>query len=228
MESHLTGKSALVVGATGGIGSAVAHELHRRGAELTLVSRSADSLDGLGVTGHPLALDLRDPANARAAVDSAVERHKGLDILVNAAGVVAFGSVSELTVDTLEELLLTNTMMPILLSQAALPSMSEGGVIVNISGAIAERNLPGMAAYGASKAALASFDQALSREARRLKIRVIDARPPHTETGLTGRAIAGTAPRMKPGLEPAAVAAVICDAIAGDVSDLPSDSFVAG
>ena len=61
-------------------------------------------------------------------------------------------------------------------------------MIVNISGVIAEQNLPGMAAYGASKAAVASFDEALAREARRAKVRVIDARP-HTETGLADRAI---------------------------------------
>lgn len=66
---------------------------------------------------------------------------------------------------------------------------------MNISGVIAETNLPGMAAYGASKAALRSFDQALAREARRRTVRVLDARPPHTETGLADRPIAGTAPR---------------------------------
>ena len=75
-------------------------------------------------------------------------------------------------------------------------------MIVNISGVIAEQGLAGMAAYGASKAAVRSFDEALAREARRRKIRVIDARPPHTETGLATRPIAGQAPRMPVGLDP--------------------------
>jgi len=62
--------------------------------------------------------------------------------------------------------------------------MRPGGAVVNISGVIAERNLPGMAVYGASKAEVRAFDEPLAREARRAKVRVIDARPPHTETGL--------------------------------------------
>ena len=98
-------------------------------------------------------------------------------------------------------------------------------MIVNISGVIAEQNLPGMAAYGASKAAVASFDEALAREARRAKVRVIDARPPHTETGLADRAIEGQAPRMPEGLPPETVAKVIAEAIDGDVTDLPSRAF---
>jgi len=98
-------------------------------------------------------------------------------------------------------------------------------VLVNISGVIAEQNLPGMAVYGSSKAAVAAFDQALAREARRSGIRVLDARPPHTETGLAQRPIQGTAPRMPEGLAPERVAEVICDAIQQGVDDLPSSSF---
>ena len=90
---------------------------------------------------------------------------------------------------------------------------------------IAEQNLPGMAAYGASKAAARSFDEALAREARRKKVRVLDARPPHTETGLVDRAIEGEAPRMPQGLAPGAVATAICDALTGGAKDLPSSAF---
>ncbi len=227
MEVQLVGKSALVAGATGGLGSAIAAELHSRGADLTLVSRSADALDRLDVAGHRLALDLRDPANCKAAVEATLLGHRQLDILVNAIGVVAFGSTAELSVDTLDELFLTNSILPILLCRAALPEMSRGGVIINISGAIAERNLPGMAAYGASKGALRSFDEAFAREARRSGVRVIDARPPHTETGLAERAIEGTSPALGRGLDPAVVAGIICDAITDELVELTADSFVA-
>jgi cyclic-di-GMP-binding biofilm dispersal mediator protein len=149
-----------------------------------------------------------------------------LDVVVNAVGVVAFGPVEELSIDTMEELFLTNTFVPIMLSRAALPVLDEGGVIVNIAGVIAEQNLPGMAVYGASKAAVRSFDEALGREARRKKLRVIDARPPHTETGLADRPIAGRTPRMPPGLAPSEVAQTICDAIDAGATDLPSASFI--
>jgi short-subunit dehydrogenase len=159
-------------------------------------------------------------------VAAAVSGAGRLDIVVNAVGVVAFGTVDQLSVDAMEELFLTNTFLPIMLSKAALGALGSGSTIVNISGVIAEQNLPGMAAYGASKAALRSFDEALSREARRRGVRVIDARPPHTETGLAGRAVEGTAPRMPAGLSPDRVAQVIVDALlTPDVVDLPSHAF---
>jgi cyclic-di-GMP-binding biofilm dispersal mediator protein len=96
---------------------------------------------------------------------------------------------------------------------------------VGISGVIAEQNLPGMATYGASKAAVRSFNEALTREARRSGIRVIDARPPHTETGLSSRAIAGDPPKFPVGLDPTKVAQRIVRAIADGETDLPSTAF---
>ena len=218
-------RSVLIAGGSGGLGAAIASELAARGDVLTLVARNADRLGAVPVAAKRLALDLRDPRNADIAVEAAVDHGGGLDVVVNAIGVVAFGNVVDLSLDTMEELFLTNTFVPIALAKAALTHLRAGGVIVNISGVIAEQNLPGMAAYGASKAAVASFDEALAREARRAKVRVIDARPPHTETGLADRAIEGQAPRMPEGLPPETVAKVIAEAIDGDVTDLPSRAF---
>jgi cyclic-di-GMP-binding biofilm dispersal mediator protein len=222
----LDGTSVLLAGATGGIGGALGAELTRRGAALTLVSRSAERLGALATPGARAALDLRSPEACAAAVAAAVDHCGHLDIVVNAVGVVAFGTVEELSVDTMEELFLTNTFVPIMLARAALPVLRPGGAFVNISGVIAETNLPGMAAYGASKAAVRAFDQALTREARRRNVRVLDARPPHTETGLAGHPLAGTAPRMPQGLAPEHVARVICDALESGDSDLPSSAFM--
>jgi cyclic-di-GMP-binding biofilm dispersal mediator protein len=215
----------LLVGATGGLGRAIGTEAVRRGALLTLVARSSERLDQLDLPGERRALDLRSPEACAAAIQAAIDQHGCLDVVINAAGVVAFGNVDELSIDTMEELFLTNTFLPIMLARAALPQLQPGGAIVNISGVIAETNLPGMAAYGASKAAVRAFDEALAREARRRKVRVIDARPPHTETGLADHPIAGTAPRMPQGLAPAHVAAVICDALEAGTADLPSGAF---
>lgn len=220
-------RSVLIAGATGGLGSAIAHNLASRGAKLTMVARQADRLAALDVPGHKASLDLRVPGASKAAIMAALDHTGKLDVVVNATGVVAFGPIDELSTDAMEELFMTNAFIPIMLAKSALQVLGEGGVIVNISGVIAEQNLPGMAAYGASKAAVRSFDEALSREARRKKVRVIDARPPHTETGLATRAIEGTAPKMPTGLSPEQVASVICDAIAGDATDLPSSAFTA-
>jgi cyclic-di-GMP-binding biofilm dispersal mediator protein len=224
-DSTPAGRSILIAGATGGLGSAIARRLADQGARLTLVGRQQERLDALDVPGHRVALDLRLPGAVQTAVDEAFDHHGRLDAVVNAVGVVAFGPVGDLSVDAMEELFLTNTFVSIVLAKAALGVLEEGGVIVNISGVIAEQNLPGMAAYGASKAAVRSFDEALAREARRRRIRVIDARPPHTETGLAHRPIEGSAPNMPTGLDPDHVAAVICEAILGDATDLPSTAF---
>ncbi|MGK2950614.1 MAG: SDR family NAD(P)-dependent oxidoreductase [Acidimicrobiales bacterium] len=214
-----------MAGATGGLGRSLADELHRRGAQLTLASRSRERLDQLDVPGRRIALDLRSPDACDQAIEATVEHGGRIDVVVNAVGVVAFGPVADLTIDVMEELFLTNTFLPIMLARAALTRMTSGGALVNISGVIAEQNLPGMAAYGASKAAVRSFDEALAREARRAQVRVLDARPPHTETGLAQRPLEGAAPRMPPGLAPAHVAAVICDALEQGTAALPSEAF---
>ncbi|MEM9521285.1 MAG: SDR family oxidoreductase [Actinomycetota bacterium] len=225
MSDSPTPSSILIAGGSGGLGSAIARRLADTGAAITLVARDAGRLDAVPVSAYRRALDLRAPGAADVAVAAAIEHGGGLDVVVNAVGVVAFGPVADLGLDTMEELFLTNTFVPIMLAQAALPVINKGGVFVNISGVIAEQNLPGMAAYGASKAAVRSFDEAFAREARRAKVRVIDARPPHTETGLADRAIEGEAPKMPEGLTADQVAAVIVDAINGDATDLPASAF---
>jgi len=219
------GASVLITGATGGLGSALARELDRRGATLTLTARNPERLDALAVPGARVAVDLRTPAACARAVDTAIAHAGRLDVVINAVGVVAFGTAAELSTDAMEELFLTNTFVPIMLAKAAADKIEAGGAIINISGVIAEQNLPGMAAYGASKAALRSFDEALARELRRAKVRVVDARPPHTETGLASRAIEGSAPNLPPGLHADHVAVTICDALEQGLTELPSSSF---
>ncbi len=221
----LRDSSVLLAGATGGIGRALGDELQARGASVTSVARRADALNQLTGPCARLATDLRSPEGCNAAVTAALAHAGKIDVVINAVGVVSFGPVAELSVDAMEELFLTNTFLPIMLAQAALPRLEAGGAIVNISGVIAERNLPGMAAYGASKAATRAFGEAFAREARRQKLRVIDARPPHTETGLVDRAIEGQAPQMPVGLSPASVARTICDALENGINDLPSSAF---
>lgn len=212
-------KVALVAGGTGGLGQMITSELRLRGCTVVTCSRTPNN-DPMHIVA-----DLRSPEEARTMINEVVDQHGSLDIVINAMGVVAFGDIVSTSIDDVEELFLTNTFGHIFLMQVALPHMSKGSVLVGISGVIAEQNLPGMAAYGASKAAVRSFNEALSREARRLGVRVIDARPPHTETGLATRAIAGIAPKFPQGLNPMSVAQKIVLAIASGEEDLPSSSF---
>lgn len=212
-------KVALVAGGTGGLGQLIVAELSSRGCTVVTCSRTPNN-DPMHIVA-----DLRSPEEAQSLITTVINKHGSLDIIVNAVGVVAFGEITSASIDTVEELFLTNTFGHIFLMQAALPHLSKGSVLVGISGVIAEQNLPGMATYGASKAAVRSFNEALSREARRLGVRVIDARPPHTETGLAARAIEGVAPKFPQGLNPVSVAQRIVLAISSGEDDLPSSSF---
>ncbi len=233
VTTSLTGRSVLVAGATGGLGLPIARLLAERGALLTLTARSPQRLD---VAARELAapavpLDLRAPTAADRAVEAAVAAHGRLDGVVHAAGVVAFGPAGEVDDATLEELFALNVLAPIRLVRAAQPHLAtsahEGAepFVVNISAVVAEQPTAGMAAYTASKAALTAFDAAAGRELRRARIRLLDARPPHTETGLASHPVAGTAPTLPRGLDPAAVAARIVAAVENGERDLPAHAF---
>ena len=212
-------KVAVIAGGTGGLGTALRSELEARGCVVVTIARAQTD-----EFSH-ISADLRSPEAATEAIADVVARHGAVDIVINAMGVVAFGPINTTSVDTIEELFLTNTFGHIFLMQAALQNMKTGSVLVGISGVIAEQNLPGMSVYGASKAATRSFNEALSREARRSGVRVIDARPPHTETGLATRAIAGTPPKFPTGLDPVQVARRFVQAIADGETDAPSGTF---
>ena len=96
---------------------------------------------------------------------------------------------------------------------------------MNVSGVVANTPMPGMAAYSASKAGVAAAMEAVRRELRRSKVHVIDARPPHTKTGLADHPLAGTAPRMPEGMTPRAVAERIVVAVERGESVVTADQF---
>lgn len=220
---ELQGASILIAGGTGGLGSRLAEQLKGRGANVTIAARTTEPEDHPDVVS--IAADLRLPSECERAVEAAVTAHGRLDGVINAAGVVAFGNLDETSFDTVEDLFMSNTFVPIFLTKAALDHMSEGGVIMTISGVVAEQPMAGMAAYSASKAASAAFSTAIRRELRRRKITVIDARPGHTETGLADHPIEGSAPGFKPGHDPDAVVKRLIEAIESDETDLPSSAF---
>lgn len=224
--ADLTGKAFLVTGGSGALGSRIAARLAGRGAGLTLTGRCAESLAAVQIDGaHTVIADLREPDAPRAAVSAAVDHHGRLDCVVNAAGVVAFGPLTDVDDDTVDDLVLINFLAPLRLLRAALGVVEPGGVILGISAVVAEKPMANMAAYSAVKAASAALFAAVRAEARRRKIRVVDVRPPHTETGLAHRAIAGDPPRLPTGLDPDAVADRIVEALIGDETDVASSAF---
>lgn len=228
----LSGRSILVTGAAGGLGSHIARQLADAGAALTLVGRDESKLTGLGIDGAATAsVDLTTPDGPAQAVKVALDAHGSLAGVVHAAGVVAFGPLVEADDDVVDELFLINVLAPLRLLRAAHTPLSEAAkehgdaFLVTISGVVAETPTAGMAAYSASKAASWAMSAAVTGELRRSKIRAIDARPPHTETGLANRPIAGEAPKLPDGLSPERVATRIVKAITSGERDLPTSAF---
>ena len=223
----LNGAVVAVVGAGGGLGAPIAALLAVRGAEVVSAGPHSASLERAVPTGGLIVeLDVRDPRAGVALVDAVSARYGRLDGVVNAAGVVAFGNLMDTPDEVIEELFLTNVLGPMWLTKRVAPLLAtSGGFLLMISAVLAEQPLPGMAAYSASKAALSSAGRSLARELRRQGITVIDARPPHTETGLASRAIHGSPPRLPSGLDPERVAERLIRAIEVDEFEVPSAEF---
>ncbi|MCY4728381.1 SDR family NAD(P)-dependent oxidoreductase [Nocardioides sp. STR2] len=214
-----------VVGATGALGSLLVTELAGRGARLLVAGRDAGRLDALDAPVRVVA-DLGDATAGDAVAAAAREHLGGLDGLVNAAGVVAFGALVDTPDEVVEELFLTNVVGPLFLLRRVLPLLEESeGFVVQLSAVVAEQPLPRMAAYSASKAALSAAATALRAELRRSRVEVYDVRPPHTETGLASRPLSGEPPRLPAGKDPAAVARRIVEAIEAREHDLGPGGF---
>ena len=225
----LSGAHILVIGATGGLGAAVSRKLAAQGAVLTLAGRSTERLAALSAELGDAVVDTATGDLAAAGVpDRLVTRAhaaKGLSGVVFAAGIVAFGDIADVDDDVLYRLFLVNLVAPIRVTRAAAALLPPGGFLANISAVVADHPMKGMAAYSATKAGLTGFDKAAAAELRRKKIRVLDIRPTHTETGLAERPIAGQSPRLPAGAVPEEVAARIVRAIADDEGDLPPAAF---
>lgn len=202
---ELSGKLILVTGANGGLGREIASQIEARGGY------------ALRTSGGECDISV---AEDRSVITQLVVDHGGIDGAVFASGVVGFGAHGTIPPGSVQRLVDVNTVGPLELTNDLLPHLRDGGAIVFITGAVVDFTTAGMAAYTAAKAGLSAACPVLRRELRSRKINVIDARPPHTETGLATRAIFGDAPKMKQGLEAEVVAKRIVDAIVNDENEL--------
>ena len=217
MARSLDGRVVAVVGATGVLGAEIALVLAARGATVVRAGRRGDV---------EVRLDLHDATAGDALVAHVRERHGRLDGVVIAAGVVTFGPLADTDDEVIEELFLTNAIGPLWLARRMIPALIETrGFLVHLSGVVASQPVAGMAAYSASKAAMAAGLAALGRELRRSGVLVCDAQPPHTETGLATRPLAGQAPPMPRGLDPSAVAERVVAAIERDEARVLAAGF---
>ena len=223
---HLDAARILVVGATGVLGGAVAARLSTAGARLAVAGRNPGQLRRVTETlGAPCSfvLDLVDVEQCAAVVQQAAAQLGGLDGLLVASGVAAFGQARADDDAVVEELFAVNTLGPMSLVRAALPLLPPGGCVAVITAVLADVPTAGMAAYSASKAATSAYLTAVRREVRRDKITVLDIRPPHLDTGLADRALAGQAPRMPAGGDVEELAGLVVRGMADGSSELVAD-----
>jgi NAD(P)-dependent dehydrogenase (short-subunit alcohol dehydrogenase family) len=176
-QRDLEGVSALVTGASSGIGRAAAEDLARHGAEVIVHGRDAgrgsavvDHITAEGGKARFVAADLSDVAQ----LDDLAGQAGGVDVLVNNAGISWFGPTADLDVTTFDRLFAANVRAPYFLVAALAPKMAArgSGSIINVGSQASQIGMPGGAAYGATKGALASMTRSWAAEFSPAGVRV--------------------------------------------------------
>lgn len=193
-DVSLDGRSALVTGASGGLGAFFAERLALAGARVAVAARRRDAcaalcarIEAAGGTAIALSLDVTDEASASAAVAETVAAFGGLDILVNNAGVTGTTALIDETAAAWDRILDTNLKGAFLVGQAAARAMvaaGRGGSIVNVASILGLRVAGQVAAYAASKAALVQLTKSMALEWARHSIRANALCPGYVETDL--------------------------------------------
>lgn len=176
-------KIALVTGASSGIGRAIAEKLSEEGYEVYGIGRNfpdAEAPQGM----HRLVYDLTDTKRLPDYLRENIK--KKLSLLVNCAGAAYYGPHETLSPASIHEMVTVNAEVPILLANRYLRDLRDtGGAIVNVSSVTAKQNNNSFGcAYGATKAAVSHFSEALFEETRKSGVRVITIHPDLTDTGL--------------------------------------------
>ena len=187
----LTGRSALVTGASGGIGGAIAKALHDQGATVALTGRNEDALQKvanvLGERAHVLVADLSDSDAINGLIGAANGAMGGLDILINNAGLTRDGLMMRMKDEDWAEVLEVNLTAGFRLARATLRGMMKAryGRIVNITSVVGQMGNPGQANYVASKAGMTGMTKALAAEVASRGITVNCVAPGFITTAMT-------------------------------------------
>jgi len=225
-----SGVRILVVGGSGALGAEFVRKFKAEGAQVIASARNADTSQRIPLEADlRLILDLEDQQSIGRAVEYLKATYGYLDGVILSAGLVAFGTTAETSVSNFSRLMQVNCIGQLAVASqlGELLSSSERNAkfIAGLSGVVAEKTFSGMAAYTASKTAFSAGLRSLQLELRRKGITVLDARPGHTETGLAGRAIFGTAPAFAAGMTAAHVVDRVIEAISEQKSELASSDF---
>jgi short-subunit dehydrogenase len=186
------GKTAVVTGASSGIGLGYVHELAARGANLVLVSRNQKQLEKIAadikavndVRIDVIALDLSKPTSGQELLDSLKKMKLSTDVLINNAGFGTNQRVAREDRAKIRQEIMLNVVTLVDLTAAVLPDMlaKDFGVIVNIGSTASFQPVPGLAVYAATKAFVRSFTEALWGEVKGTNVRVLAVNPGATAT----------------------------------------------
>lgn len=190
-------KTALITGASSGIGAEFARVLARKGCDLILVARREDKLQKLAeelsarynVSAHVIAQDLAEEWSSRAIKRAVDERGLCVDILINNAGFASQGHFETLSAERLHAEVMLNVMAVVDLTRAFLPAMIErkAGIVVNVASLAGFLPMPTQAVYGATKAFVLSWSEALWAENRERGVKVLALCPGATDTEFFNR-----------------------------------------
>ena len=198
-------KTAIVTGASGGIGSAICKELAELKMNLVITGRKKDALDSLaedlqkaGAKVLVLDGDITDSVFVKSLPKAAEEHFQGLDVLVNCAGIAQNQHFEEVTEEDYDRIMNLNARAPFFLCQASLPALrkSSCATIINITSVVAHKGYPYQSVYAASKHALMGFSKTLANEVYKENIRVHLISPGGVYTPM----VALARPDLKPGM----------------------------
>ncbi|MCD0166988.1 SDR family oxidoreductase [Deinococcus sp. 12RED42] len=186
-----TKKSALITGASKGIGLSVARALIADGYAVTITSRNAAEIAQvaaeLGAGARGVACDVKDPAAVQAEVDAHVQAFGGLDVLFVNAGVGHFGNIADLSIQEWQDVIDTNLSGAFYTVKAAIPALSQrGGYIFTLSSLAGKNPLPGGGAYNASKFGLNGLSEVMNLDLRDRGIKVTQIMPGSVATHFAG------------------------------------------
>jgi 3-oxoacyl-[acyl-carrier protein] reductase len=194
MATDLTGKVALVTGASQGIGRAIALDLAKHGATVALAARSLDKLESVaaeitsvGGTAKPFALDVTSEDSIKSCAKAVLANLGSCHILVNNAGITRDGLALRMKLADFDDILRANLTGSFLLTQAVISSMMKArwGRVINITSVVGETGAAGQANYAASKAGLIGLTKSLAREFASRNITINAVAPGFISTAMT-------------------------------------------
>ena len=224
MNIDLSGKHAVVCGASKGIGRAAAMELAQLGAAVTLIARSAAALEEVrsAMQGpslhHVLTADFADPRALETIVSDHLARHGAAHILVNNTGGPASGPATDATIEQFEKAFAQHLLCNHVLAQACLPGMKAAGYgrIINVISTSVKQPIPGLGVSNAIRGAVAQWAKTLAGEVARFGITVNNVLPGATDTGRLAEIFAARAAKLnKP----------VAEIIANEKAAIPAGRF---